>query len=121
MPKIGEQELARPRGAGGIGGKRWRHNKVSEAKPLDKFHKDYERKVRQLKKGQEAATVANDTPQTTQKQSNKKPPKTGRRHDGTSVRRLKNELKTVEQIRKSRRMVERRKVKNARPSRKSKR
>ncbi|KIM69754.1 hypothetical protein SCLCIDRAFT_1208269 [Scleroderma citrinum Foug A] len=121
MPKIGEQELAGPREAGGIGGKRWRHNKVSEAKPLDKFRKDYERKVRQLKKGQEAATVTNDTPQTTQEQSNKKPQKTGKRHDGRSVRRLKNELKTVEQIRKSRRMVERRKVKNARPSRKSKR
>lgn len=121
MPKVGGQELARPRSSGGITGKRWKHNKVSEAKPLDKLHKSYERKARQLKKGQEAATVPGDSPQNTQKQFDKRSNKTGKRHDGKSVRRLKNELKTVEQIHKSRRTVERKRAKNARPSHKSKR
>ncbi|KAL4073888.1 P-loop containing nucleoside triphosphate hydrolase protein [Scleroderma yunnanense] len=121
MPKIGEQELSGTQGVRGIGGKKWRHSKVSEAKPLDKLHKDYDRKARQLKKEQEATAGASDISHTTKERSNKKAQKTGGRRVGKSIRRHKTELKTVEQIHKGRRMAERRKTKNARPNRKSKR
>ena len=39
----------------------------------------------------------------------------GKRSIGKSVGKVKNELKTVDQIRKSRQMAEKRKAKNARP------
>ncbi|KIK27681.1 hypothetical protein PISMIDRAFT_674587 [Pisolithus microcarpus 441] len=120
LPKVGEQELRKKDGSGGLGGKKWKHNKVVEAKPLDKFHKDYERKARQLKKKvEEVGTVEARGPDRTL--SDKRTKKLGRRHGGKSVGRLKNELKTVEQIHKSRKMMEKKRAKNARPGRKGKR
>ncbi|KAG2129812.1 P-loop containing nucleoside triphosphate hydrolase protein [Suillus bovinus] len=118
LPKIGEREMER-RGTGAVrpGGKRWKHNKVTEAKPLDKLSKDYERKSRQLKKKEEgfAAEVGEARPKSPGKA---KKIRSGGRFGGKSVGRVKTEIKTVDQIRKNRMVAERKKAKNARPSRK---
>ncbi|KIJ67811.1 hypothetical protein HYDPIDRAFT_83574 [Hydnomerulius pinastri MD-312] len=126
IPKIGEREAERLGGAGGSGGKRWRHNKVVEAKPLDKLNKDYERKSRQLKKREEKSV--GDDGEGAQTRPTKGPAgkplkkfNSGKRFGGKSVGRVKSEIKTVDQIRKTRKITENRRAKNARPSRKSKR
>ncbi|KAF9241609.1 P-loop containing nucleoside triphosphate hydrolase protein [Melanogaster broomeanus] len=123
IPKIGEREGERPASMGGHGG-RWRHNKIVEAKPLDKLSKDYERKSRQLKKKETAGGDADGA----QARPYKGPPgkaskkiNSGKRFGGRSLGRVKNEIKTVDQIRKTRKISENRRAKNARPSRKSKR
>ncbi|OAX39981.1 DEAD-domain-containing protein [Rhizopogon vinicolor AM-OR11-026] len=120
LPKIGEREAER-RGTGtvGPGGRRWKHTKVTEAKPLDKLNNDYERKSRQLKKKEEstAKEAGNAKPKDSGKARNIR---SGGRFAGKSVGRVKNEIKTVDQIRKSRMVAERKKAKNARPSRKRK-
>jgi ATP-dependent RNA helicase DDX54/DBP10 len=120
LPKIGEREAER-RGAGAVGpgGRRWTHTKVTEAKPLDKRSIDYERKSRQLKKKEESVTKeAGDAKQ--KGPGKAKNVRSGGRFAGKSVGRVKNEIKTVDQIRKSRMVAERKKAKNARPSRKRK-
>ncbi|KAG1788830.1 P-loop containing nucleoside triphosphate hydrolase protein [Suillus plorans] len=118
LPKIGEREMER-RGTGtvGPGGRRWKHNKVTEAKPLDKLSKDYERKSRQLKKKEVgfAAEAGEAKPKSPGKAKNIR---SGGRFGGKSVGRVKTEIKTVDQIRKNRMVAERKKAKNARPSRK---
>lgn len=118
LPKNGEREMER-RGAGaaGPGGRRWKHNKVTEAKPLDKLSNDYERKSRQLKKKEEgfAAEAGGAKPKSPGKA---KKIRSGGRFGGKSVGRVKTEIKTVDQIRKNRMVAERKKAKNARPSRK---
>ncbi|KAK7057160.1 ATP-dependent RNA helicase DBP10 [Favolaschia claudopus] len=56
LPKIGEAENTgshKPRRLG-AGGRRFQHNQVVAAKPLDKQGNNYERKVRQLKKRNES-------------------------------------------------------------------
>ncbi|KAI6033165.1 P-loop containing nucleoside triphosphate hydrolase protein [Pisolithus orientalis] len=123
LPKVGEQELRKKDGFGGLGGKKWKHSRVIEAKPLDKLHKDYERKARQLKKKkvEEVGTVEGNVRGPDRTLSDKRTKKLGRRQGGKSIGRLKNELKTVEQIHKSRKMTEKKRAKNARPSRKGKR
>lgn len=123
LPKVGEQELRKKDGFGGLGGKKWKHSRVVEAKPLDKLHKDYERKARQLKKKkvEEVGTVEGNVRGPDRTLSDKRTKKLGRRQGGKSIGRLKNELKTVEQIHKSRKMTEKKRAKNARPSRKGKR
>lgn len=116
LPKIGEREVER-RSAGvvGSGGRRWKHTKVTEAKPLDKLNNNYERKSRQFKKKEESiAKETGDTPGKMRKI------RSGGRFAGKSVGRVKNEIKTVDQIRKGRMTAERKKAKNARPSRKRK-
>ncbi|KAG8213957.1 P-loop containing nucleoside triphosphate hydrolase protein [Butyriboletus roseoflavus] len=124
IPKIGEREAERPASVRASGGRRWRHNKVSEAKPLDKLSKDYERKSRQLKKKEQSATGGESEGsqarpvKNTGKVSKKN---SGKRVGGKSLRRVKSEIKTVDQIHKTRKNTEKRRVKNARPSRKSKR
>lgn len=120
IPKIGEREAERPASLRASGGRRWRHNKVSEAKPLDKLSKGYERKLRQLRKkdtggdgeGSQARPVKN---------TGKVSKNSGKRLGEKSIRRIKSEIKTVDQIHKTRKIAEKRRVKNARPSRKSKR
>jgi len=116
LPKIGEREAER-RGVGavGSGGKRWKHTKVMEAKPLDKFSNNFERKSRQLKKKEESiAKETGEAPGKTKKL------RSGGRFAGKTMGRVKNEIKTVDQIRKSRMVADRKKAKNARPSRKRK-
>lgn len=120
IPKVGEQEAARP--ASMAGGRRWRHNKVFEAKPLDKLSKDYNRKSRQLrKKGGDTAGGEAEDPQARPVKDAGKSKNGGKRHGGKSLRRVKSEIKTVDQIHKTRKTAERRRAKNARPSQKSKR
>jgi ATP-dependent RNA helicase DDX54/DBP10 len=120
LPKVGEREVER-RGAGagavGPGGRRWKHNKVTEAKPLDKLSNDYERKSRQLKKKEESfsAEAGEAKPKSP---GRAKKIRSGGRFGGKSVGRVKTEIKTVDQIRKNRMVAERKKAKNARPSRK---
>ncbi|KAI6040291.1 P-loop containing nucleoside triphosphate hydrolase protein [Pisolithus marmoratus] len=122
LPKVGEQELRKKDGLGGLSGKRWKHNKVNEAKPLDRLHKDYERKARQLKKKvEEVGAVEGNVRGPDKLSSDTRTKKLGRRRDGKSIGRLKSELKTVEQIHKTRKMTEKKRAKNARPSRKGRR
>jgi len=124
IPKIGEREAVRPVSERANGGKRWRHSKVSEAKPLDKLSKDYERKSRQLKKKEGNTTggegeVSQQRPVKNAAGTSKKDSR--KRFGGKSIRRIKSEIKTVDQIYKTRKVAEKRRAKNARPSRKSRR
>lgn len=108
LPRIGEQENSATVGRRPAGQK-FKHNKIVAPKQLDKLSLTYERKVRQLKKKEET----DGTPS--------RPEKLGRsRYGGKSYGRVKTELKSSEQIRKDRKNSERRKAKNARPSRGSK-
>ncbi|GJE95478.1 ATP-dependent RNA helicase [Phanerochaete sordida] len=115
LPRVGEEEAAGAprRGGTGAGGRKWKHTATQEAKPLNKLDKDYERKSRQLKKKAEARGA--DAPPAAQGRGRK-----GARFAGKPLGRVKNELKTVDQIRKARGVAERRKEKNARPTHKGK-
>jgi len=110
LPKVGEaeNENSHKRRPVGIGGQRFRHNKIVVAKPLDKLSHDYERKVRQIKKKNES-----------QEGESSSRPASGRggRYGGKSMARVKTELKTSEQIRKGRKALDNRRAKNGRPSR----
>jgi len=116
LPRVGETESGRA----GQTGKRYLHKKVSEPKQLDKAHVNYERKVRQRKKevGASGMGVGDDPPQ--QPRRGGKKAVLGKRYGGKTVGRVKTELKTVDQIRKARKVAEHRKAKNARPSHRGK-
>ncbi|KAF9501503.1 DEAD-domain-containing protein [Pleurotus eryngii] len=117
LPRTGEAENdTTSRWQHGRGGKRFKHNKTVEAKPLDKLSKDYDRKVRQIKKKQAAG--GEDTQTSSRPTGRKVAPG---RIKGKSVSRVKNELKTVDQIRKHRKVADNRKAKNSRPSKKGRR
>lgn len=94
---------------------RFKHVKITPAKPLDKLSRDYERKLRQQKKKADAAEPLQDD-----KERSPGRKSLGSRR-GKSYGRVKSELKTAEQIRKDRKIAERRKAKNARPARSAKR
>ncbi|KAH7926738.1 DEAD-domain-containing protein [Leucogyrophana mollusca] len=123
LPKVGEAEPERRGTGSGPGGRKFKHHKVVPAKPLNKLDKDYERKSRQLKKREENnAQDGNDSRHKAGSATGGKKVRTGGgRYGGKSVGRVKSEIKTVDQIRKTRKTVERKKAKNARPSRKGKR
>ncbi|KAI0266703.1 DEAD-domain-containing protein [Gloeopeniophorella convolvens] len=111
LPRVGEAETERRLPAH----KRFKHNSSSSAKPLDKLTTTYERKTRVLKKKAETSGAG----------ASAEPPRKGRagaktpgRYGGKSIGRVRNEIKSVEQIRKGRKVMEHRKAKNARPSRK---
>ncbi|KAJ7084419.1 P-loop containing nucleoside triphosphate hydrolase protein [Mycena belliarum] len=111
LPKVGEAENEGSHGRRpmGVGGQRFRHNKIVVAKPLDKMGNNYERRVRQMKKKSEA---------TESETSARQPSGTrGGRYGGKSFERVKTELKTSEQIRKGRKALDNRRAKNGRPSR----
>ncbi|PIL36115.1 transporter [Ganoderma sinense ZZ0214-1] len=107
LPKVGEAEPDGPRisgrGGGGAGGRKYRHKQVVTAKPLDRLRGDYDRKVRQLKKGPQDGEGAAEE---------------GGQVWGKPMGKVKSELKTVDQIRKSRKVVEQKRLKNARAPRK---
>ncbi|KAI0374114.1 DEAD-domain-containing protein [Pilatotrama ljubarskyi] len=115
IPRVGEAEAEGPRrgGAVGPGGRKYRHKQVVAPKPLDKLRGDYEKKI---KKFQSAEKEAGDGAAP----GSSRPPaaKRGVRFGGKPIGKVKNELKTVDQIRKARKIAEMRKAKNARPSRK---
>jgi ATP-dependent RNA helicase DDX54/DBP10 len=110
LPRIGEVENPSQnwRKRSGPGGHRFKHTKVVEAKPLDKLSKDYERKVRQLNKKIKEGPSSDPRSMSGGKSA---------RHGGKTYSRVKTELKTSQQIRKDRKLVENRRAKNARPSR----
>jgi ATP-dependent RNA helicase DDX54/DBP10 len=111
LPKVGEAENegSHRRRPVGIGGQRFRHNKIVAAKPLDRLGNNYERKVRQIKKkteSQEGEPLGRPTSGSR-----------GGRYGGKPLARVKTELKTSEQIRKGRKALDNRRAKNGRPSR----
>jgi ATP-dependent RNA helicase DDX54/DBP10 len=116
IPKVGETE-----GPSGkqlaFGGRKWKHNKNKSPKLLDKLTTDYERKMR-LSKKKNAPPGGEEEGQ---KRQGAKPGVLNRgRSKGKTVGKVKTELKTADQIRKQRQLVEKRRAKNARPSRKGK-
>ncbi|KZT11018.1 DEAD-domain-containing protein [Laetiporus sulphureus 93-53] len=120
LPKVGEAEAEGSfrRGASTIGGRKFKHNQVATPKPLDKLSKDYERKTRQKKKRLEHEGGEDVSSPSSKPSSGKKGRAVGRRPGGKSVRTVRNELKTVDQIRKDRKLMEKRRTKNARPNHK---
>jgi len=118
LPRVGEQEDASA-SRRSASGKKWKHNKVVEAKPLDKLHKNYEKKVRELKKKEKVDGFEEPAPKTLAKSKGGKSKPTGR-YGGKSYAKVKSELKSVDQIRKERKLLEKRKAKNARPPRRGK-
>jgi len=117
LSRVGETENEGNKWRGNAGGQRHRHNKVVAAKPLDKLHTGYERKVRQVKKREEGADGESSKSIPTQGRKSK----AGGRYGGKTFGKVKTELKTTEQIRKGRKIVEKRRMKNARPTHGSKR
>lgn len=129
LPRIGEAENPSVQGRKpiGVGGRRFKHHKVVEAKPLNKLNKDYERKQRQHVKregkmagdsggrGSSSSSAHNSMSSHVRRGS-----KFGGRNTGKSLGRVKSELKTADQIRKGRKLVENRRAKNARPSKRGK-
>lgn len=86
-PRIGEAEGQSPIANGGGSGRRYRHQAIQAPKPADKYRGDFLKKKQQVKLASE-------------------------REQG---RRGKNELHSVDDMRKARREKEKRKAKNARP------
>ncbi|KAI8993093.1 DEAD-domain-containing protein [Trametes punicea] len=115
IPRVGEVEPQGPRtgGATGPGGRKYRHKQVVAPKPLDKLRVDYDKKVKRLKKAQNEAGEDEGAGG-----SSRPGGKKAVRFGGKPLGKVKSELKTVDQIRKARRIAEQRKAKNARPSRK---
>jgi ATP-dependent RNA helicase DDX54/DBP10 len=117
LPRIGETEI----GQTGQTRKRYSHRKIVEPKQLDKAHVNYERKARQRKKREaEPSGIGEGEGPRLQVRKVGRGTVLGKRHGGKTIGRVKTELKTVDQIRKARRVAEGRKAKNARPSRKGK-
>jgi len=81
---------------------------------------NYERKSRQRKKEVEASGMGEGDDSRQQSRKGGKKAVLGKKYGGKTVGRVKTELKTVDQIRKARKVAEHRKAKNARPSRKGK-
>lgn len=106
LPRVGEQELGSADAE--AGNRFYRHKKVTEAKVLDPKQFGYDRKVRQLKKKQQILGTDREDSQ-------------GGAHTKfktTAMHKAKNELKTADMIRKDRKLKERRRARNARPSKK---
>ncbi|KAJ8076490.1 ATP-dependent RNA helicase dbp10 [Marasmius tenuissimus] len=118
LPRVGEEEGPGSRKPNN--GQKYRHNRITAAKPLDRLRGDYDKKVRVGKKKQVEGGVQEDGPDHSQK-SPKKGKAKNSRFGGKSIGRVKSELKNAEQIRKTRKVQENRKLKNARPTRKGKR
>ncbi|TFK75402.1 DEAD-domain-containing protein [Pluteus cervinus] len=124
LPKLGEAENQKMPGRKPIGadGRRFKHSKLIDAKPLDKLRNDYDRKARQGKKADERRVKDGaGGSETDTKQQHNKGSKFGGRNAGKSVGRVKSELRTADQIRKNRRVMEKRRAKNSRPSKKGRR
>ncbi|RPD59945.1 ATP-dependent RNA helicase DBP10 [Lentinus tigrinus ALCF2SS1-6] len=122
LPKVGEAEAEGARGSAGVGagGRKYKHKQVVAAKPLDKMRGDYERKVRHFKKSDQQA--GGDEAPARSGSSRPPPGKTkgskGSRYGGKPMGKVRSELKTVDQIRKARKVTEQKRAKNARPTKK---
>ncbi|KAH8700812.1 putative ATP dependent RNA helicase [Talaromyces proteolyticus] len=108
MPRVGEAENTALSADfnSSISGRKFRHNKQQAPKQLDKLRGDYEKKKKQAtaREREEAASEGGGGPASY----------------GRNGRAPKNELRNNEDIRKARKLKERRKEKNARPSKKGK-
>lgn len=109
IPRTGEAEEKNHKALamgmnGGVGGKKYRHNKITDAKPLDKNDKNYEKKLQNRNKKKNQDGAASD----------------GKVRRGGNVSNKRNEIKSVDAIRKQRELASNRKAKNARPSKKKK-
>ncbi|CCM01114.1 uncharacterized protein FIBRA_03162 [Fibroporia radiculosa] len=117
LPKVGEEETE---ARGAAGRRKFKHKQATAPKPLDKLSIDYDRKMRQKKRKLEHQVESHDPESSKKTFSPGKKSKTkalGRRFGGKFSGKVKNELKTVDQIRKSRNTIQNRRAKNARPSR----
>ena len=110
LPRIGEAVPERPPQSR----KRFKHTSTAPARPLDKLATNYERKARVQKKAEGNGAVAGGESARKGPHSAKRPTK---RYGGKAMGQVRNEIKSAEQIRKARNAVEKRKAKNARPSR----
>ena len=114
LPRVGDAETeGTNKRAFGTGGRKFKHTKITEAKPIDKLSMGFERKQRQKQKGSEPDLSSHGDGKS------RKGKQTGR-YGSKPIRQVKNELKSAEQIRRAREMLTKRKAKNARPSRKKK-
>ena len=115
LPKVGESEGEGSKSRSmSRGGKRFKHQGTTAPKPLDKLRTDYERKLHRKASNE----TAQDQPEKAGR-SDKKGRKS--RYGNKSIEKVKSELKSASQIRKQRELSERKRAKNARPSRKGKR
>ena len=112
LPRVGEAEPERRL----PDRKRFKHNLITTAKPLDKLATNFERKSRAQKKAEADSARAGGEESTKKVRYSAKEPKN--RYRGKSVGRVRSEIKSVEQIRKTRKVVDKRRAKNARPGRK---
>jgi len=107
LPRVGdaEPENASRGGPGAGDGRRFRHNKITEAKPLDPTSNTYDRKLRIIEKKKKDAAAGVEGP------GGGKGGRGGRGMPGgaggKSVGQVKNEIRTVDQIRKRRQIEER--------------
>ena len=113
LPRVGEAESEgkSSRRVFGSGGRKFRHTKITEAKPIDKFSIGFERKGPKKQTG-----VEPDLPNRAESTSGKG--KWTGRYGSKPIRQVKGELKSAEQIRRAREALSKKKAKNARPSRK---
>jgi ATP-dependent RNA helicase DDX54/DBP10 len=91
--------------------KRFKHTSITVRKPLDKFATTYERKARIQKRVEAVNAFAEGEPTRKGRHS------TGR-YGSKPMGQVRSEIKSAEQIRKARKAIDKRKAKNARPSRK---
>ncbi|KAF3482171.1 ATP-dependent RNA helicase DBP10 [Arthroderma uncinatum] len=101
MPRVGEMENSNLGSAGGIPGRKYRHNKEQAPKAADKYRGDYDK----MKKKAEAMQ---------QRREDAGLPTYGGKKN------VKSELRNSEDVRKARNQLEKRKEKNARPSKRGK-
>ncbi|KAK4617890.1 ATP-dependent RNA helicase dbp10 [Fulvia fulva] len=96
LPRVGEQERANSHHANSEGGKRFKHKQERAPKEADKFRDDYYKRKKKVDAAREK--------------------RVGKFADGKG----KSEIRGVEDVRKLRKLQDRRKDKNARPQRKGK-
>ncbi|TFK21967.1 ATP-dependent RNA helicase DBP10 [Coprinopsis marcescibilis] len=116
LPRIGEDEQTNPRAR--TGGKKFKHNQTTAAKPLDKYDKNYDRKLKKLKSKESGDGDGQAAPAV--KGAKKGPAKRTTKHGSKSYGKVRTELKTVDQIRKDRKVLENRRAKNGRHATKGK-
>jgi ATP-dependent RNA helicase DDX54/DBP10 len=110
LPRVGEAEPERRL----PDRKRFKHNLTTTAKPLDKLATNFERKTRVQKKAE--ADNASRGGEDSARKARYSAKGLKNRYRGKSVGRVRSEIKSVEQIRKTRKIMDKRKAKNARPS-----
>lgn len=98
LPRVGEAEAPNLASGGPAGGRRFKHNKEQAPKAADRLRGDYEKKKKQGDAAKERALA-----------------KAG---GAASSSKGKNEIKNTDDIRKARKLKEKRREKNARPSKK---